>query len=141
MGRSQELKLLQSLWWWWCNDVIFLSCSRLQLRKFRIFLALPFQGYFCAALRTYPGTSPGVFCHLIFLLPTQISSCGVSASLKSLSCFWFTWQGQNSELPCYCWVKCRVPGPAKADFYFIEGVRKTLNSVPWRALRDHTLHV
>lgn len=45
-GYAGEIKLLQSLCLWWCNDVIFLNCSRLQLRKFRMFLALPFSGVF-----------------------------------------------------------------------------------------------
>lgn len=46
--------------------------------------------------------------------------------------------GTEFLTPIYCWVKCRVPGPAKADFYFIEGVRKIFNGMVWRALRDHT---
>lgn len=49
--------------------------------------------------------------------------------------------GTQFLTPIYCWVKFRVPGPAKADFYFIEGVRNTVNDVPWKALRDHTLNV
>lgn len=54
VGRSQEMKLLQSLWCWWCNDVIFLNCSRLQLRKLRIFLALPFLGVFPCCCTNVP---------------------------------------------------------------------------------------